>query len=101
MIRRPPRSTQSRSSAASDVYKRQEQNVPYAEDGIKRKQRLQPWIAHAVRRLDVWDLAKMSLSAMASDVRHESRNKTARHRLAASRSARRRAHRGREQRRSP
>src|SRR5680860_390725 len=27
MIRRPPRSTQSRSSAASDVYKRQE-NVP-------------------------------------------------------------------------
>src|SRR5450756_2352663 len=27
MIRRPPRSTQSRSSAASDVYKRQEYNV--------------------------------------------------------------------------
>src|SRR5680860_170407 len=27
MIRRPPRSTQSRSSAASDVYKRQELNV--------------------------------------------------------------------------
>ena len=26
MIRRPPRSTQSRSSAASDVYKRQENN---------------------------------------------------------------------------
>src|SRR5680860_105854 len=29
MIRRPPRSTQSRSSAASDVYKRQS---PYSED---------------------------------------------------------------------
>src|SRR5450756_3160797 len=28
MIRRPPRSTQSRSSAASDVYKRQEPDVP-------------------------------------------------------------------------
>src|SRR5450756_1688830 len=28
MIRRPPRSTQSRSSAASDVYKRQHQDVP-------------------------------------------------------------------------
>ena len=27
MIRRPPRSTQSRSSAASDVYKRQDQNL--------------------------------------------------------------------------
>src|SRR5680860_247815 len=27
MIRRPPRSTQSRSSAASDVYKRQQQHV--------------------------------------------------------------------------
>ena len=29
MIRRPPRSTQSRSSAASDVYKRQAQDVPF------------------------------------------------------------------------
>src|SRR5450756_3012762 len=28
MIRRPPRSTQSRSSAASDVYKRQAMNYP-------------------------------------------------------------------------
>src|SRR5680860_1895692 len=31
MIRRPPRSTQSRSSAASDVYKRQGVPVPVAE----------------------------------------------------------------------
>src|SRR5680860_1598221 len=29
MIRRPPRSTQSRSSAASDVYKRQRQESPW------------------------------------------------------------------------
>ena len=29
MIRRPPRSTQSRSSAASDVYKRQSQKLTY------------------------------------------------------------------------
>ena len=38
MIRRPPRSTQSRSSAASDVYKRQQQvtddAVPHADDGV-------------------------------------------------------------------
>eukprot|EP00657_Telonema_sp_P-1_P011273 TRINITY_DN624_c0_g1_i7.p1 TRINITY_DN624_c0_g1~~TRINITY_DN624_c0_g1_i7.p1 ORF type:complete len:105 (+),score=46.03 TRINITY_DN624_c0_g1_i7:79-393(+) len=31
MIRRPPRSTQSRSSAASDVYKRQGINAEYGE----------------------------------------------------------------------
>ena len=31
MIRRPPRSTQSRSSAASDVYKRQDQNRAQAQ----------------------------------------------------------------------
>ena len=34
MIRRPPRSTQSRSSAASDVYKRQ---VQYAKRVVGRK----------------------------------------------------------------
>src|SRR5450756_2540451 len=37
MIRRPPRSTQSRSSAASDVYKRQVNDAPalkYANIGI-------------------------------------------------------------------
>ena len=33
MIRRPPRSTQSRSSAASDVYKRQAQHDRVARDG--------------------------------------------------------------------
>ena len=31
MIRRPPRSTQSRSSAASDVYKRQNQGIPESQ----------------------------------------------------------------------
>src|SRR5450756_2769636 len=35
MIRRPPRSTQSRSSAASDVYKRQALNIPVLEAPIK------------------------------------------------------------------
>src|SRR5450756_3239739 len=35
MIRRPPRSTQSRSSAASDVYKRQEINVPIKIAGVR------------------------------------------------------------------
>src|SRR5450756_2077865 len=38
MIRRPPRSTQSRSSAASDVYKRQDWRLI---DGRKRR----PWVA--------------------------------------------------------
>src|SRR5450756_2568157 len=47
MIRRPPRSTQSRSSAASDVYKRQ--HVP------RRADHEDPWLgrdAVGVRRLD-------------------------------------------------
>src|SRR5450756_1450393 len=34
MIRRPPRSTQSRSSAASDVYKRQVQTQFTSESGV-------------------------------------------------------------------
>ena len=36
MIRRPPRSTQSRSSAASDVYKRQNIDSRYSVDEIKK-----------------------------------------------------------------
>ena len=34
MIRRPPRSTQSRSSAASDVYKRQQQSYRKNKKGV-------------------------------------------------------------------
>ena len=37
MIRRPPRSTRVRSSAASDVYKRQDNNVEQALRVLKRK----------------------------------------------------------------
>src|SRR5450756_3142397 len=37
MIRRPPRSTQSRSSAASDVYKRQVKEPVASEYGFLRK----------------------------------------------------------------
>src|SRR5450756_1106678 len=37
MIRRPPRSTQSRSSAASDVYKRQGYSLPGGGPGLARK----------------------------------------------------------------
>src|SRR5680860_1469637 len=50
MIRRPPRSTQSRSSAASDVYKRQvERQGPRGEAGARRRQ------AHAVgQQSRVW-----------------------------------------------
>src|SRR5680860_1836055 len=39
MIRRPPRSTQSRSSAASDVYKRQEQVPPDLKPYTETQQR--------------------------------------------------------------
>eukprot|EP01015_Nassula_variabilis_P016289 TRINITY_DN2485_c0_g2_i2.p1 TRINITY_DN2485_c0_g2~~TRINITY_DN2485_c0_g2_i2.p1 ORF type:complete len:141 (-),score=69.99 TRINITY_DN2485_c0_g2_i2:40-462(-) len=35
MIRRPPRSTQSRSSAASDVYKRQVHGVAFTKENIQ------------------------------------------------------------------
>eukprot|EP00657_Telonema_sp_P-1_P007521 TRINITY_DN2745_c0_g1_i1.p1 TRINITY_DN2745_c0_g1~~TRINITY_DN2745_c0_g1_i1.p1 ORF type:complete len:115 (+),score=42.70 TRINITY_DN2745_c0_g1_i1:79-423(+) len=45
MIRRPPRSTQSRSSAASDVYKRQD--VYYAGGLIIGKNRGVPYVRHA------------------------------------------------------
>eukprot|EP01017_Pseudomicrothorax_dubius_P033531 TRINITY_DN4500_c0_g1_i13.p1 TRINITY_DN4500_c0_g1~~TRINITY_DN4500_c0_g1_i13.p1 ORF type:complete len:113 (+),score=23.10 TRINITY_DN4500_c0_g1_i13:22-360(+) len=38
MIRRPPRSTQSRSSAASDVYKRQLQEAFKIKEAYKRSQ---------------------------------------------------------------
>jgi len=37
MIRRPPRSTQGRSSAASDVYKRQAQDKGYVETILGRR----------------------------------------------------------------
>src|SRR5450756_2683965 len=39
MIRRPPRSTQSRSSAASDVYKRQEEDLVAEVRGAGRERR--------------------------------------------------------------
>src|SRR5450756_2594572 len=41
MIRRPPRSTQSRSSAASDVYKRQERG-----DCAAARARIPGWLQH-------------------------------------------------------
>src|SRR5680860_861967 len=49
MIRRPPRSTQSRSSAASDVYKRQpkwrEVNLAASLPGFKRSRAAEAWLA--------------------------------------------------------
>ena len=38
MIRRPPRSTQGRSSAASDVYKRQVQGLHLVELGLEARE---------------------------------------------------------------
>src|SRR5450756_3069755 len=45
MIRRPPRSTQSRSSAASDVYKRQEVIQAYLEGPAGGPERPVRWLA--------------------------------------------------------
>src|SRR5665648_1303172 len=59
MIRRPPRSTLSSSSAASDVYKRQElciaestiaQEVPKLSFGVRHATTQSPCLAHRPRR---------------------------------------------------
>src|SRR5450756_76201 len=53
MIRRPPRSTQSRSSAASDVYKRQPVSVLNArwdEDHVTGRHRVPPALDHNLPR---------------------------------------------------
>src|SRR5428012_22410 len=42
MIRRPPRSTQSRSSAASDVYKRQDKDLMAHDERLKAEFSAQP-----------------------------------------------------------
>src|SRR5450756_504564 len=47
MIRRPPRSTQSRSSAASDVYKRQTQVIAAGTNRVEHGRRLLHEIAVA------------------------------------------------------
>src|SRR5450756_3198732 len=51
MIRRPPRSTQSRSSAASDVYKRQVTYIITSEDQVK--------VYHTADSLPFPELAKL------------------------------------------
>src|SRR5665811_1140853 len=40
MIRRPPRSTRVRSSAASDVYKRQRRRLPLSQSPVAEQQRV-------------------------------------------------------------
>src|SRR5450756_2730483 len=66
MIRRPPRSTQSRSSAASDVYKRQNRHgpggpdahgrraLPIGSDGILPVGVLDHTGRHSHLRVDIW-----------------------------------------------
>src|SRR5450756_814796 len=58
MIRRPPRSTQSRSSAASDVYKRQRLRGLRAEARVARRRHpaLRGAAARRVGREDVLDI---------------------------------------------
>eukprot|EP01017_Pseudomicrothorax_dubius_P035511 TRINITY_DN497_c0_g1_i1.p1 TRINITY_DN497_c0_g1~~TRINITY_DN497_c0_g1_i1.p1 ORF type:complete len:162 (+),score=48.62 TRINITY_DN497_c0_g1_i1:28-513(+) len=58
MIRRPPRSTQSRSSAASDVYKRQGINAEYM--GVKQKGRKMVYhYTNFVAETNVWWLRRI------------------------------------------
>src|SRR5450756_3175344 len=63
MIRRPPRSTQSRSSAASDVYKRQGDVLP--GDGIA--------LARGVHRLAQGDRHVILADVVAVDLAHAGR----------------------------
>ena len=66
MIRRPPRSTQSRSSAASDVYKRQNEATLRAEYGIDNGYRVDPdSISVSVYKLESerWYLLPPALSS--------------------------------------
>ena len=58
MIRRPPRSTLDRSSAASDVYKRQDYSGLVAEFTIYLKEKKSYWLAPIIFVL-------MALSALA------------------------------------
>src|SRR5450756_3153138 len=72
MIRRPPRSTQSRSSAASDVYKRQ--YLGYGHDGVVTQvelaEMLDDWAAQAsLGRMPVEELV-MVQCAGSRDQRH-------------------------------
>src|SRR5450756_1866857 len=53
MIRRPPRSTQSRSSAASDVYKRQLQSYPNLENALGDGIYSARWITDLVAKSNV------------------------------------------------
>ena len=61
MIRRPPRSTQSRSSAASDVYKRQSKN-------INNETQLGNFREDLFHRLNVFQISIEPLSNRVSDI---------------------------------
>src|SRR5450756_3177012 len=67
MIRRPPRSTQSRSSAASDVYKRQELTVALAREMLALAGRPDADVPAALadgRAMDIW---RAMISAQGGD----------------------------------
>ena len=59
MIRRPPRSTLDRSSAASDVYKRQPQTLVLRYTRLEPKERRNPQVADDYGR---WFSARLKLS---------------------------------------
>src|SRR5450756_684373 len=65
MIRRPPRSTQSRSSAASDVYKRQAY-----EERIKAH----PFIMHTITDFRRWDMRRLLLTRDEAELKRKVRD---------------------------
>ena len=64
MIRRPPRSTQSRSSAASDVYKRQDDEDSKAVAALLRKHQVADEIANW---LEPYTEAELNVARQALD----------------------------------
>src|SRR5665811_1197918 len=73
MIRRPPRSTRVRSSAASDVYKRQEGHKPTAERkaprgllGILRESRSVRWMTMGASVLALSEAAQLARADQAA-----------------------------------
>src|SRR5450756_2644656 len=66
MIRRPPRSTQSRSSAASDVYKRQPLPSPPTEQSPDRRRLVCRERRKQVRRLSLIHISEPTRLGMTS-----------------------------------
>src|SRR5450756_2754629 len=66
MIRRPPRSTQSRSSAASDVYKRQDEDRRPVRAVVGQHEEIRAGLAGGVRALSLIHISEPTRLGMIS-----------------------------------